>query len=732
MGLTINTNVMSLNAQRNLGTSQSALAKSMQRLSSGLRINSAKDDAAGLGISDRMTSQIRGLNQAVRNSNDGISLAQTAEGALQETTNILQRMRELAVQSANDTNSASDRSSLQAEVNQLKQEMTRIAETTQFNGKNLLDGTLTSAQFQVGANANQTISFGINSARSADLGNNSLTTSNDVGIEAATYSSAAISTSGTSGAGANLAAARTAAFAAQDLTFTFSDGTTDTANLTSGMSALNAKTEIDTAAATTSTAQYSANTVELDLATSTWATGDTLTLTIGNGTTTKNLVVTAGATPDFAAELTSAITAFNGGTALAGVSFGAHTGGSTTITATGGYNIEVSALTFGGTGAGTVAYGTDNTDLGTTAYVQRAGASYAFAPADGVASVKSTGTALGVTAGEEGLGGIGLTAASSNNNVGAQTLTVVGKEGSQTVGIDAGDTAAVVSQKVNAASADTGVTATARTQATISDLSNNGSVSFSLQGTNTSAIAVNATVLKNDLTNLVTAINEQAGNTGVTATLSADKKSIELEQSSGYNIRIADFEHSGAVTDTGGTSTEVTQSVKITGTEGAGTTLYDGGTTAEASQYDSTVVGGEVSFSSSAGFNVTSSVDSDGQSLFSTAANGANVSALQSIDNIDITSVEGSASAIKSIDGALMQVDNMRGELGAVQNRFESTIANLQNVSENLSAARSRILDADIAQETSAMTKNNILQQAGVSILAQANQAPQLALSLLG
>ena len=142
MALTINTNVASLNAQRNLGKSQGDLNKSMQRLSSGLRINSAKDDAAGLAISDRMTSQIRGLNQAVRNANDGISLAQTAEGALQESTNILQRMRELAVQSANDTNSDSDRQSLQSEVEQLQEELDRIAETTQFNGKNLLDGSM--------------------------------------------------------------------------------------------------------------------------------------------------------------------------------------------------------------------------------------------------------------------------------------------------------------------------------------------------------------------------------------------------------------------------------------------------------------------------------------------------------------------------------------------------------------------------------------------------------------
>ncbi len=505
MGLSINTNVMSLNAQRNLGNSQSALSKSMQRLSSGLRINSAKDDAAGLAISDRMTSQIRGLNQAARNANDGISLAQTAEGALQETTNILQRMRELAVQSANDTNSASDRSSLQAEVNQLKQEMTRIAETTEFNGKKLLDGSLTSAQFQVGANADQTISFGISSAQAANLGNNALTTNN----------------------------------------------------------------------------------------------------------------------------------------------------------ATTNYSIE------GATSAAT---------------------------------------------------------GSSANDVLAQTLTVVGKEGSQTASVADGDSASVIAGKINAIQADTGVTATAKTTASIGGLTANGSVSFDLQGTNTTAVSINATVLSDDLTNLASALNEQSGNTGITATLSADKTSITLEQSSGNDIKLSDFAHSAT-----GTSDSV---MTMTGSEGSAVTLTD--STTAASKLDSSTVGGEISFSGSSGFNVTSDIAASTGSLFSTAADGANVSTLSSIDNVDITTVEGSASAIKAVDGALTQIDNIRGELGAVQNRFESTISNLSNVSENLSAARSRILDADIAQETSAMTKNNILQQAGVSILAQANQAPQLALSLLG
>lgn len=153
----INTNLNSLTAQRNLTTSQSSLSTSIQRLSSGLRINSAKDDAAGLAISERFTSQIRGLAQASRNANDGISLAQTGEGALASSATILQRVRELAVQSANATNSASDRKALQAETGQLLSELDRIATTTQFNGQNILDGSLSSAVFQVGANANQTI-----------------------------------------------------------------------------------------------------------------------------------------------------------------------------------------------------------------------------------------------------------------------------------------------------------------------------------------------------------------------------------------------------------------------------------------------------------------------------------------------------------------------------------------------------------------------------------------------
>ncbi|TNC73146.1 flagellin [Janthinobacterium lividum] len=188
MAAVINTNIASLNSQRNLSTSQSALTTSLQRLSSGLRINSAKDDAAGLSISDRMTSQINGMTQATRNANDGVSLAQTAEGALSSSGDILQRIRQLAVQSSNATNSASDRQALQTEVGQLNSELNRIAQTTSFNGQALLDGTMGTANFQVGADANQLISANGANFLTSTYGNNRV---ENAAVQAASTSSAA-------------------------------------------------------------------------------------------------------------------------------------------------------------------------------------------------------------------------------------------------------------------------------------------------------------------------------------------------------------------------------------------------------------------------------------------------------------------------------------------------------------------------------------------------------------
>jgi len=211
------------------------------------------------------------------------------------------------------------------------------------------------------------------------------------------------------------------------------------------------------------------------------------------------------------------------------------------------------------------------------------------------------------------------------------------------------------------------------------------------------AIPVSALVNGGNLTSLFNAINDQMGNTGILATLSGDKIEITLTQSEGFDIKIANYTHS----DAGDT-------MLVEGNESDTPTLVilESGTAT-----DSTVIGGKVSFYANGLYSVSSSVATNGGSIFNNAADAPNGSALFSIDDIDINTVAGESEAIRAVDGAIGQIDSMRGDLGTLQNRFESTIANLQNVSENLSAARSRILDADIAQETSAMTKNNILQQ---------------------
>jgi flagellin len=225
----INTNIASLDSQKNLTASQASLSTSLQRLSSGLRINSAKDDAAGLAISARFSSQINGDNQAARNANDGISLAQTAEGGLSTAGDLLQRIRTLAVQSANGTNSDSDRQSIQNEVSSLSAELDRVANTTQFNGQNVLDGSLTSAQFQVGANANQTINVGIQSAKASDLGNNTLTSG-----ASSTISQSAVGAASTD---ANGNAFNANSVTAQNLTITSGSGVTTKVVVNAGDSA---------------------------------------------------------------------------------------------------------------------------------------------------------------------------------------------------------------------------------------------------------------------------------------------------------------------------------------------------------------------------------------------------------------------------------------------------------------------------------------------------------------
>lgn len=498
MALTVNTNIASLSAQNNLSKSQETLATSMKRLSSGLRINSAKDDDAGFVIATRMSCQIRGLNQAARNANDGISLAQTAEGALNEHTNILQRIRELAVQSANSTNTSEDRASLQAEVNQLQSELERIATKTAFNGLNILDGTFTNQKFQVGADANDTISVSIASVKNDDLGRYYYVAENDDNQQ---------------GTGSTIAAAATA---------------------------------------------------------------------IG-----------------------------------------------------------------------------------------------------------------------------------ADNSIAGQTVSLIGCT-TETVAVAAGDTAQTIAKTINGVSASTGISATATTTATLGTLSAVGTVSLSIGSSGTVYSIGNVAISDtNDISGIATAINNQFGKTGVTASYESSTNTITLTQSDGKDIVIEGFTNTGAGT------------LVFTGSkEGAGVSLTDGGN-------DSSRASGEVELYSTSAFSATSNVADAAGSIFNVAADTVGATTQETVSAIDISTAAGAATAITIVDAALTTVNSTRGDLGAVQGRFESTIANIINVSENLTAARSRIMDADIAMETAAMTKSNILQLAGVAILAQANQMPSLDLSLL-
>ncbi|MFZ6644644.1 flagellin [Undibacterium sp. TJN25] len=287
MASVINTNISSLNAQRNLTTSQASLNTSIQRLSSGLRINSAKDDAAGLAIADRFTAQINGLSQASRNANDGISLMQTAEGALATTGDNLQRIRELAVQSANGSNTATDRAAIQKEVGQLISEMDRTAQTTQFNGLNLLDGSFGTTSFQVGANAGQTITATTANFRTNSYGNNEYSTDGVAASATAAFAPGSFDIQGL--------ATKTIAVSATDT----AKSVATSINSVSDSTGVSATAQTDTQVTFTAAQSYS------------------LAITSDN-TTAANVTFTVGANAD-ASGLATAVSAINDASSKTGV-----------------------------------------------------------------------------------------------------------------------------------------------------------------------------------------------------------------------------------------------------------------------------------------------------------------------------------------------------------------------------------------------------------------------------
>lgn len=754
----INTNIFSLNAQRNLNNSQSALSTSLERLSSGLRINSAKDDAAGLAISNRFTTQVRGLNQAIRNANDGVSLTQTAEGSLGEATNILQRIRELAIQSANATNSASDRQSLQLEVNELKSELDRIANTTTFNSRNLLDGSLTNALFQVGAEANETVSVSIGDARSTALGTNSIVTNNTSnGVEVATRNSRAISDGseiGEAQAGAANYAADSNGVSGETLTIKDADGSTVTNGAITVAAGDTAK---EIAAALSAVDGVNATAFNQLTAKITGGGGNTQTviMTVNSDSSQAALTLSGVNSGSSEAEIfTAAVSAINadatlttagvyalldgngdlviGNTDGADLALKLHTGTQAmTMTVEGSDTSTVTLTGNANTNAGeaSTVSGSFNVFLANGYTIEGTTGAELFAEAAGVA-VTADATNVGIATTRDSTNN----AANYGNSAAAQTLSIAGGDGSASVSVAANSTAAGIATAVNAESGTTGVEASASTTATLSALSTDGTVSFDLYGTNTTARSVSATVTTADLTALANAINNETGSTGITAVLGSSNNSMTLTHSDGADIAIESFAHSAAAAPTSASLTGTETSLDVTGSDGAAVKLYNGGINNVGA--DSTVVGGEVTFNSTTSFNIstdaTTQASGGNASIFNNAVAGAsNTSTLSQVNTVDVSTVAGATSALDVIDGALTQVDELRSSLGAVQNRFESTISRLSATSENLSAARSRILDADFAAETAALTRAQILQQASVSVLSQANAQPQLALSLL-
>lgn len=632
MALTVNTNVASLNAQRNLSASSSNLQTSLERLSSGSRINSAKDDAAGLQIANRLTSQINGLGVAVRNANDGISLAQTAEGALQESTNILQRMRDLSLQSANGGLGDSERKALNDEVVQLKNELDRISTTTKFGSKDLFDGSL-AENIQVGARANESISVKIDSFRTAELG-----------TRASRDATAARLTAG-------------------DQVSSLSLGATEQPARVTGVIP-----------------------AELDFS----GVGASIT---GDGAVTASTPVT----------LSPGFNAFNIN-AGPGITF------PRSISIANAIYSDPDVL------VGAINTALDNASITSLRATQQAGF-ISLSEVDEGGGFTGQNLALSGTGANRIFGGAVVAAGSSNAVAGPAPATLGVSLGADTLNISLDQDYSDISTLVGALQG-----------AIDGDAALNGRISVS-----ESAGRLQLTQTGDLLGEVLT-----VSGTGADRLFGAGRAETQgvVGDSGAFGISLSGASAETVTVDRNNYTTvesladNINQKIaendtlrgKVRASVDAGRLQFIAGAKGGSSQITLIDEGGLAAL----GFSITdpSALTASGEAM------GAKPSA--SVEKIDITSVEGAQAAIATIDAALQEVDVTRASLGAIQNRFESTISNLSNVSENAAAARGRIEDTDFASETAALTKNQILQQAGTSILAQANQLPQAVLSLLG
>jgi flagellin len=689
MANVINTNISSLNAQRNLSTSQSSLATSLQRLSTGLRINSAKDDAAGQAISTRMTSQINGMQQASRNANDGISMSQTAEGAMGSINDILLRMRDLSVQSSNGTNSTADRATIQGEVDQLYQEIDRISGSTDFNGIKLLDGSAKNNSFQVGANAGQTISFGINEVSTKAMSLNSGSALGDLnggrvsvpaaGSDAATgdllingkkvdfpvTDPAATPPTDVANSPKEYAAAINASSGLTGVTasaYNAVKGISGASGVTSGL-----EITVDNADGTAGTA------IKIDNSSSMSDLVDKINKQVGGVTASIGKDGGLSLTNDTGAKITIG-TNIEG----SGLKAGANEG-YLSLTSADGKPITLSSENgpaalnkFGfnaSTGAGTVvASSTISTEEANSA------------DASAALNNDSTGTPAGV-----GKGALLATDTVKINGVAIGTS-----------GASAGEKAAAI----NAVKDKTGVTATATTTAYLKlDFSAPGDLEI-----NGAKVTIGANF---DTAAVVDAINT-AGISGISASTDAKTGALKLTSEAGSDIVLS----------------ATTALIADVSSDPKGNS-----TAAPLTLAKYVAVRGELKLSGENGAAVRVEGEASSVAKLGLVAQGGSDETIGG--KLDVTSQANAQSAIARIDKAISYVAEQRATMGAVQNRLNTTISNLASATENATSARSRIQDTDFATETANMTRGQILQQAGTAMLAQANSLPNGVLSLL-
>ncbi|WP_016915090.1 flagellin N-terminal helical domain-containing protein [Vreelandella stevensii] len=683
----INTNITSMIGQQNLQKSQNALQTSMERLSSGLRINSAKDDAAGQAIANRMSSQITGLAQAQRNANDGISVAQTAEGALNQINDNLQRVRELAVQAENGTNSAEDRQSIQNEIDQRLNEINRISEETNFNGTKVLqsDGDM---RIQVGANDGEVISVGLKEINVKTLGLEgfNVTGKGEVANTAASLDSLTL-------AGAERV------------------GTTNEYELKTDnnlASAANVLASVTTegSAITVGDATYTVN-----------AEGNfeqSQTFALGSGAD----AIAAAMTPATAGETVEADVEIGGETtriaiASDGKITSASSGNTLYLDSTG--NLTENAA--GSPPAATI----DNLSQ---SLATQAGSTIEFANNTKFETGGIAPAATAITDGDIALDAATLTA---NLSSAAQSDTA-GERAELSVTIDGVETTVFVGSggDLFANNTDTGRFQIGGSDATASDLAG-------LVASGGASVTIEAAGGTGDATNVgnTYSANYEVSLSGQEVTAASINDALKGAADGTYSIAVN-------VENEDGDAVLGTQTINFTVSGGAVTGAEFGAFAVDTGTADDALgaSGGAVRLSADDG-SLTSELTTDVSYFAQANGNITNDSGQRIFQDADgnFTTDETTAaerSTLGELDNALSEVDALRSDLGAIQNRLESAIENLGTTQTNLSAARSRIEDADYAVEVANMTRAQILQQAGTSVLAQANQIPQNVLSLLG